>query len=82
MVVSTLPLASVRPIRTKRDAIDPTRMPGERPLVRSRNGIPQTDGCVITATGEGPSIRTERNASNLTCMPGEELFVFTRHGIP
>ena len=69
-------------IRTKHNAQDPARMPGEYRLLLTRLGIPQPHRVVITPTGKGLSIWAKRYAPDPTRMPGEHRFLFARNSIP
>ena len=70
-------------IRTERDAVDSTYMPGEYPMVYARDRIPQPYCAILTPSCERPPIRTERNASDRMHIPGECPLMFgLRHDIP
>jgi hypothetical protein len=52
-------------------------MPFECSFVLTRDGIPQTDGIVLSPTGEGVSIRAKRDAIDLRPMSLEAMKLFT-----
>ena len=62
-------------------------MPFERVFVGACDGIPQTDGIVLSTESTTPAserspIRTERYAIYRTCMPFESLLESACDGIP
>ena len=68
-------------IRTEREASDPTRMPGESPLVLTGFRIPQADGVVKMRTGEYFTIGAEHNPPEPSRIP-DGAFVLTSDCIP
>ena len=71
-------------IWTKRYAQDKIPMASERPLLFTRNSIPQQhDAGVPPTTGNRDAIRAERYASDrIACIAGERPLPLPRLGIP
>ena len=68
-------------IRAKRNAIDFPLVSSECPLVFTRDGIPQSDGLVITPTGKCVPIRTKGDTTDPICMLGDQSDFLMGHRI-